>query len=350
MSTAATSASGSASGSAPSPSPSSSPAAASAAPSGRRGPRLSGLTWLVWRQHRAAFWTGIAVTVVGIAYFLQQRASMLALLDETGWPGPKSLELPAGFEIYNSRLADASSILGALLPVLVGVFLGAPLIANDLEHGTGKLVTSQTVSRGSWLARKLGIAVLMAALCTTALSAAYGWWLGPVSKLDKTLYWVAGSATGPIPVALTLLTLVGGVAIGTVLRRTLLSMVVTFGFAVAVQLMWSEFWMSLGNPVTIRTHNGVGDGAFPELPRAAYDLDQSHLTASGDLIGYGTCAKPTEQATQTCLDKHDVVGWSVDYLPTSALPGMLWTGAAIMLALTAGLAVFVLWWGRKRLY
>lgn len=335
---------------APPPSPSPSSGAAAPAPAARRGPRLSGLTWLVWRQHRAAFWTGIAVTVLGAAYFLQQRASMLAYLDRTGWPDPKALDLPAGFEVYNSRLSDASSVLGLLVPVLVGVFVGAPLIANDLEHGTGRLVTSQAVSRGSWLARKLGMAVLVVTLCTTALSAAYGWWLGPVSRLEKTLYWVAGGATGPVTVSITLLTMVGGVAIGMVLRRTLLSMVVTFGFGAVVQIVWSGYWMSLGRPVTIETHDGVGDGTFPELPPAAYDLDQSHLTGSGDTIGWGTCARATEKATNACLEKHDVVGWSMEYLPASELPGMLWTGSAIMLALTAGLTVFVLWWGRKRLY
>lgn len=290
------------------------------------------------------------MTVVGAVCFLQQRASMLAYLDKAGWPKAGAAELPTGFEVYNSRLADASSVLGLLIPVLVGVFLGAPLIANDLEHGTGRLVTSQTVSRGSWLARKLGMALAVVALCTTALSAAYGWWLGPVSRLEKTLYWVAGGATGPVPVSITLLTMAGGVAIGMILRRTLLSMVVTFGFGVAVQIVWSGYWMSLGKPVTIETHDGVGDGTFPELPTAAYDLDQSHLTASGDTIGWGTCARQTEQAANACLEKHDVVGWSLEYLPASQLPGMLWTGSAIMLALTAGLVVFVLWWGRKRLY
>ena len=29
---------------------------------------------------------------------------------------------------------------------------------------------------------------------------------------------------------------------------------------------------------------------------------------------------------------------------------MLWTGSAILLALTAAVAVFITWWDRKRLY
>ncbi|MEU8928024.1 ABC transporter [Kitasatospora sp. NPDC048545] len=316
----------------------------------RRGPLLSGLTWLVWRQHRAAFWTGLAVTATGIACFAYQRASMMEYLSGIGWPTPTSPNWSAGFETYDSRLSTTSSLLGLLMPVLVGVFLGAPLIANDLEHGTGKLVTSQAVSRSSWLARKLGMAVLVVTMCTSALSAAFGWWWGPVSKENKALYWLAGSATGPAPVALTLFTMVGGVAIGMVLRRTLLSMVVTFGFAVAVQLVWASRWLDLGHLVTVTMRDGVGNGTFPNLPEGAYDMHQSYLTGAGELLAHGTCAMETQRVINECLARNDIVGWSVDYLPPSELSPMLWTGSAILLALTVAVAVFIFWWGRKRLY
>ncbi|MDX3070566.1 ABC transporter, partial [Streptomyces sp. ND04-05B] len=155
--------------------------------------------------------------------------------------------------------------------------------------------------------------------------------------------------SGPVPVALTLLTVVGGVAIGMLLRRTLLSMVVTLGFAVALQVVWSYFRMSLGNVITVTTHNGVGDNSSPDLPGSAYVLDESYLTASGDLIGWGSCAEATEKARDACLDKAQVVGWSVDYIPISQMSSMQWLGASILLALTAGIAAFVILWGRKRL-
>jgi ABC-type transport system involved in multi-copper enzyme maturation permease subunit len=274
---------------------------------------------------------------------------MMDYLNGIGWPNPKLPNWSAGFEMYNSRLSNTSSALGLLMPVLVGVFLGAPLIANDLEHGTGKLVMSQAVSRGRWLAMKLGMAVLVVTVCTAALAAAFGWWLEPVSKEDKALYWVAGSATDPVPVALTLFTMVTGVAIGMVLRRTLLSMVVTFGFAVTVQLVWASYWLDLGNTVTVTTHGGAGTDTFP-LPEAAYEMHRSLLTGSGELLGRDSCALEIEQAINACLDKKDIVGWSVDYLPPSELSPILWTGSAILLSLTAVVAVFIFRWGRKRLY
>ncbi|MCH6162670.1 ABC transporter [Streptomyces marispadix] len=313
-----------------------------------RGPRLSGLTWLVWRQHRAAFWTAIAATGATVAWFAYQRTNMLAFLDRVGWPHPASSDWESGFQIYNSRLSDTASALGLLLPVLAGVLLGAPLIAADLEQGTGRLVNSQAVSRGRWIATKLGMAVLVVAVCSTALSAAFGWWLGPAREADKILYWVAGGVTGPVPVALTLLTLVGGVAIGMILRRTLLSMVVAFGFSVTVPAIWALNWLKFGDTRTATTSDGVRD--LPRLPDAAYDLDRYYLTASGRLLDQSACTGRTRKTIDACLDSKDVVGWSVKYLPTSELTPMLWTGAAVMFALAAAIAVFVCCWGRRRLY
>jgi hypothetical protein len=90
-----------------------------------------------------------------------------------------------------------------------------------------------------------------------------------------------------------------------------------------------------GNVVTITTHNGVGDNSSPDLPGNAYVLDESYLTASGDLIGWGSCAEATEKAREACLD--------------TQMSSMQWLGASILLALTAGIAAFVILWGRKRL-
>ncbi|MEU5198421.1 ABC transporter permease subunit [Streptomyces scabiei] len=313
-----------------------------------RGLRLSGMNWLVWRQHRAAYWTLLAATAVTVAVIVYQRQQMITYLDGYGYP-----DLTSGWEekFDQNPLNSAARLLG-LLPVVVGVLLGGPLLAGDLESGTAKLVNAQSVSRVRWLATKLGMSALVVVVCTTAVSAAFTWWWSPVRSSPYALTWADPAGfdnSGPVPVALTLLTVVGGVAIGMLLRRTLLSMVVTLGFAVALQVVWSYFRMSLGNVITVTTHNGVGDNSSPDLPGSAYVLDESYLTASGDLIGWGSCAEATEKARDACLDKAQVVGWSVDYIPISQMSSMQWLGASILLALTAGIAAFVILWGRKRL-
>ncbi|WP_327236219.1 ABC transporter permease [Streptomyces sp. NBC_01317] len=320
---------------------------------GRR-PRLSGMTWLIWRQHRAAFWTILAGTALAAAWIVYQRGQLVDFLDGYGYPGKSLAEAGGTFQQYVDAFSVVSMGLQAI-PILLGVFLGAPLVAGDLENGTAKLVAAQSTSRTRWLGTKLALAGLVVVVSTGALSAVFGWWWNPVkSEAMVVMDWTSAQAfntTGPVPVALSLFSVFGGVAIGVVLRRTLPAMVVTFGFTVVLQLVWGYFLLSLGNVVTVTTDKGVtGGNESPSLPHGAYEIDQSFVTGSGDLLGWGTCSNSqTEAARQVCLDKADVVGWSVRYLPLSQMNAMQWFGAAILFALTAGVVAFLFFWGRKRL-
>ncbi|MGW4759846.1 ABC transporter [Streptomyces chartreusis] len=318
-----------------------------------RRPRLSGMTWLVWRQHRATYWTLLGAAVLLAAWITYQHTQMMDFLHANGWPGKDINSIGPKFDPYAQAFQRVSYILG-MIPVVFGVFVGAPLLAGDLEHGTAKLVATQSGGRSRWLATKLCVTALVLVVTTAALSITFSRWWAPVKAQNTVAFWAEGSAfdnTGPVPAALSLFTVVGGVAIGLVLRRTLAAMVVTFGFAVLVQLVWGYFRLSLGDVVTVTTDKGVvAENSFPELPEAAYQIDSSYITGSGDLLGWSTCrSETTEQAQELCLKQADVVGWSVDYLPISQMTGMQWLGASILLALTAAVAVFLFAWGRKRL-
>jgi hypothetical protein len=313
---------------------------------GRR-PRLSGLNWLVWRQHRAGFWTLLALTAVCVAWLVYQRSLLMDQLTAQGWPhSSPDTWLKGG---HPERFQFVGFGLG-FVPVVLGVFLGAPLLAGDLENGTAKLVASQSVSPSRWLATKLGISGLVVVLCTGMLSVAFGRWWGPVKYLSTVLDWSDGTAfdnTGPVPVALALFTVVGGVAIGMLLRRTLMSMVVTFAFAIAVQVVWHFQRLNLGHVVTVTTRRGISPDALPPTPQAALEIDHWYISGSGRTYGWGTCAH--EASEQVCAQKYDLVGWKVDYLPISQMSGMQWLGASILFALTAAVGVFIFARGRKRI-
>lgn len=318
-----------------------------------RLPRLRGLYWLVWRQHRSAFWTLLGATALALAYVVFRRAEMTDYLNGFDWPDPSpSDDWQTGFAPYVSHMQLVAFALGCL-PVLLGVFLGAPMFAQDLENGTAKLVTSQAVGRVRWLVTKLGITMLVVVVSTVALSTAFGWWWQPISGRNSSMTWSSGAVfdtTGPVPVALALFTVAGGAAIGMLLRRTLPAMVVTFGFAVVTQLIWTRVRLELGDVVRATTTNGVrADDSWPALPAGAEELDQSYITDSGELLGWSTCAhEPSEQAVAACLDEAGVVGWAIDYLPVSQMPSMQWLGSGVLFALTAAVVVFLCLWGRKR--
>ncbi|WP_282701663.1 ABC transporter permease subunit [Streptomyces sp. CC219B] len=319
-----------------------------------RRPRLSGMTWLVWRQHRAAFWTVIGVTVLYVAWIAFQRGQMMEFLDGYGFPARSIDDVEREFQPYADAFGSVTTGLTAI-PVILGVLLGAPLLAGDLENGTAKLIAAQSVSRNRWLATKLALTGLVVVAATVALSVAFAWWWNPIKVHYADIDWTTSdyfNTTGPAPVALTLLSVFGGVAIGVILRRTLVAMVVTLGFTVALQTVWGHFAMSLGNIVTA-TSKPVSPGTvitFPEIPRTAYVADTSYVTGSGKLLDVSTCADaPIEQGIEACMKKADIVGARLDYIPMSQMGSMQWFGASILFALTAGVVAFLFIWGRKRL-
>ncbi|EDY55470.2 conserved hypothetical protein [Streptomyces sviceus ATCC 29083] len=323
-------------------------------PPAARRPRLSGMTWLVWRQHRAAFWTILAATVLCTAWMIYQRGQMMDFLDAYGFPAKNINDAETEFQPYAAAFTSVTTGLTAI-PVILGVLLGAPLLASDLENGTAKLIAAQSVSRNRWLATKLALAGLVVVVSTVTLSAVFAWWWNPIKAPYLDFDWTSReffNTTGPVPVALSLLSVFGGVLIGVILRRTLAAMVVTLGFTVALQAVWGYFKLSLGDIVTA-TSKPVSPGdlvIFPDMPRTAHELDASYVTGGGKLIDLTTCADAqTEQAAQLCMKKADIVGASVDYIPMSQMSGMQWFGASILFALTAGIVAFLFIWGRKRL-
>ncbi|MFE3825751.1 ABC transporter permease [Streptomyces sp. NPDC059092] len=317
-------------------------------------PRLGGTVWLVWRQHRAAFWTIIAATLLGVLAMLYLRGQMMDFLSAQEPTSRRSGGLPPEFETHIDRMLNIKSYIG-YIPVLAGVLLGAPLIAGDLESGTAKLVTSQSVSRLRWLTTKLAVPATMLALSTGVLSSVLTWWWNPVKGLSDGLMWTSFfGATGVTPVAYALLTFTVGVAAGLLLRRTLVSMVVTLGIVVAIGFVWSELWRYLGHVMSISTDNGVGAGRVPpELPDQAEQLGQGtyFLTSSGARLDWTTCLDQVDndRAHTACLESKHVIGWSLDYLPVDQMQTMQWLGAGIMLAITAAVVTFIITWGRKRL-
>ncbi|MDQ0688641.1 ABC-type transport system involved in multi-copper enzyme maturation permease subunit [Streptomyces achromogenes] len=319
-----------------------------------RRPRLSGMTWLVWRQHRAAFWTMIAATVLCVAWMVYQRGQMMDFLGAYGFPAKNLDDAEKEFKPYIGAFTTVTTGLTAI-PVMLGVLLGAPLLAGDLENGTAKLIAAQSVSRNRWLATKLALAGLVVTVTTVTLSAVFAWWWSPIKLHYADIDWASReffNTTGPVPVALSLLSVFGGVLIGVILRRTLAAMVVTLGFTVALQAVWGYFKLSLGDIVTA-TSKPVSPGTtitFPSVPRTAHWLDTSYVSGSGKRFDLTTCADTlSEEATTSCMKKADIVGASVDYLPISQMSGMQWLGASILFALTVGIVAFLFIWGRKRL-
>ncbi|EFL26935.1 putative transmembrane transport protein [Streptomyces himastatinicus ATCC 53653] len=207
-----------------------------------------GLLWLAWRRHRAALTAGGALLLALAGYVLYQRAGMVALLHDRNIAGCRIWQNPCNgmrFAPHDapSPLRDAYERLDAhrppllvtgwlllAVPVLIGTFVGAPLLARELESGTYKMVWSQSASRTRWLAALLGVPLTAAVAGTTALSALFTWWWWPArdqfAHLDRYAT-VPFDAVGPAAVALTVLSFFLGAALGLLIARTLPAMAAT---------------------------------------------------------------------------------------------------------------------------
>ncbi|MFH9134308.1 ABC transporter permease [Streptomyces sp. NPDC017524] len=304
--------------------------------SGRR--LLRGMPWLVVRQHRVALVCVLGLTLVGALLIAYGRNELVQLLDAKGWP-----EKDAGQPMENNRVHEyVTSILGGL-PLILAVFIGAPLIAGDQENGTAQLVTTQSATRRQWLIAKLGLAYTLALVSGVVLSALFTWWWKPYRSVFLS-DWIDGvifDNTGPVLPAFLLFLTAAGITIGALIRRVLPAMVVTFLFtAVTTMFVWDEVRRRLGDTHLFTYPMG---SELPARYAEAYEVDRWVGSADGTLYGWGTCAEATEKAQNACIKEHGIVNDVIEYLDYSQMASMQWTAAAILLAGTALLTAFTLW-------
>ncbi|MFI7239759.1 ABC transporter permease [Streptomyces cyaneofuscatus] len=298
---------------------------------------LRGLPWLVVRQHRTALACVLGLAVLGTLWIVYQRHEMVQFLEAGGWP-----EKEVRYTVDDSRSYGYISSLLSALPLILAVFVGAPLIAGDRENGTAQLVTSQSVTRRQWLIAKLGLAYTLALVCGLMLSAAFTWWWQPHRSFFLS-EWVEGRIfdnTGPVLPALLLFVTAAGITIGVLVRRVLPAMVVTFVFTAVSAYVWDEVRVRLGST---RMFTYPKDTDLPARFDEAYEVDRWVGNAQGELFGWGTCAEATEKAQNACIREHGIINDVIEYLDYEQMAAMQWTAAGILLAGTALLTGFVLW-------
>ena len=123
------------------------------------------------------------------------------------------------------------------LPGLIGVFVGAPLVARELESGTFRFAWTQGRSRAQWIVTKLVLLGAALAVLTLAFSALFTWWYGPLDAISgRMTTYGAYEVSGLVFAARTLFGFTLGALLGVVIRRTVPAMAATGAAWVAVML------------------------------------------------------------------------------------------------------------------
>uniref|UniRef100_A0AAU2UWD8 ABC transporter permease n=1 Tax=Streptomyces sp. NBC_00003 TaxID=2903608 RepID=A0AAU2UWD8_9ACTN len=306
---------------------------------------LRGLVWLMARQHRAALIACAAATVIGAAWMIHERGAMLDSLHAAGWPA-KPVDTLDGAMVgrLDRAFSDVAEYLG-YLPLLFGVFIGAPLISADQEQGTARLVSTQSVSRMRWLLWKLGLALGLVLVTTGVLGGLFGWWWRAVRPAVSST-WFDGTVfdnTLPVLTALVLFTTSLGIAIGALVRRAVTAMTLTFFASMASLLVADYLKPRLATPRRVAFPL---DGAHPAVLTDAVQVDQWIGTASGKVYGWGTCVN--DAAPEACRAKLGIVNSVWDYFGYDQMAALQWTAAGLLLGASAILVALVVWRTRRQ--
>lgn len=183
------------------------------------------MIWLAWRQQRLAALCaagGVLVVMTSVAVLGVETAAFHSAVGH-GSPALSQESLQAFW--------NAAWITLLALPLLAGLFLGAPLIAQDFEARTYRLAWTQGITRQRWVTWKLAPPLVAIALGTAVLAGAIEpaistqWTGGQQWSVGEQWYWFDQS--GFALAAYVLFAVALGVLAGALIGRTLLAMVVT---------------------------------------------------------------------------------------------------------------------------
>ena len=175
-----------------------------------------------------------------------------------------------------------------IVPVVIGMFWGAPLVARELETGTFRLAWTQSVSRLRWLLVKLGLVGLASAVVGALLSLMVSWWFSPIDKVTANRFSPASFGMhGFVPAGYALFAFALGATTGLLFRRTLPAMAVTLVGFIAARVVVAE-WVRphFMSPVTeaVRAQSERAAGASPSPPAVLVDQRQIRPNLPNALI------------------------------------------------------------------
>ncbi|MEU9338742.1 transporter [Streptomyces sp. NPDC048290] len=311
-----------------------------------------GALWLAWRQARVPVAVGAAVLLVAAAVAAYSRAGMLDDLatgrfDHCG-TGPLHCSRPGDGLPLLLDIAPLQylGLLNIALPVLIGVFWGAPLLGRDLELGTHRMVLSQGISRVQWFAARFGLAAVCAVAGSGLLATVFSWWREPAADRSYGLFWyetTALSGSGPRVVAAALFGLAVGTFLGLLTRRVLAAMGLTL-LATGLTVILLELAHKTRALVPPRSY--LSEGIAPKPPMGdkwstgTYGL----ITADGRRDSVLNCPYVSGPELRQCMTGKGYVSRYYEANPPADYWAFQWldTGVLAVAALLLTLATLLL--------
>ncbi|XVQ08073.1 ABC transporter permease subunit [Spirillospora sp. CA-255316] len=256
------------------------------------------MIWLNWRQFRLQALVGAIGLVVIAAYLLylgvEIRDAYDAYRSRCSDPGTCA-QARSGFQsTYQNTLLFLAAGLG-LIPVIIGAFWGAPLIARELELGTHRLVWNQSVTRRRWLLGRTAFVGLAAMLFTGLAGLLLTWAASPYDRVAEDRFGaVEFGARNIAPIGYAFLAFALGTLVGLLVRRTLPAMAITGAAFLALQF---------AVPNLVRPH--LIPPEKTTLPMTAQNINQARnlgsITGSPSIGGLRVPGAPDAWISETSL-------------------------------------------------
>jgi hypothetical protein len=274
------------------------------------------MIWLTWRQFRVQTLAALGALLLFAGYLTVLGRQIHAARADALAHCAGHDTCPALLGAFADHYRLPTELLGYLLlavPGLLGVFWGAPLIARELENGTHRLAWNQSVTRGRWLAAKLGLIGLLGLAVTGLADLLLSWATDPVTAVLNDRFEPAVFAShGVAPLGYTAFAFALGAALGLLCRRTVPAMAVTLlAFTV----------LQVATPALIRPH--YESPVRTSVPLTADLIGHlSKIGTYGDIDGLRVPGGPWVVDTSSMLDQagHPVghASWFQDCMNNSS--------------------------------
>ena len=253
------------------------------------------MTWVAWRQFRTPALTGVAALGLLAAFLLVTGIQMSSAFNTSGIAHCSTSTPTCGFAVEQFRQRFGSLVTIApyfqFLPGLIGVFWGAPLVAREFEHQTHLLAFTQSVTRTRWITTKLALVLGLAGIVTVAISQLLSWWYEPLARLDSGRFTPeVFSHEGVVPVAYALFAVALGVAVGSIVKRSVSAMAITLFLYFAVRFPL-ENWLRPHYLKPRHLTHSAAEGFGTR--RGDWNLASQFVDAGGDPI-------PMQQVASAC--------------------------------------------------
>jgi hypothetical protein len=315
------------------------------------------MNWVLWRQYRTTALIVGVLLVLTIAFLLISGFHILSVVQQLRLTTSCANNQETGtcslahYEYYRQTFIE--EMIGVLwlylFPLLIGLFVGAPLIAREWEQGTYRLAWTQSISRSRWLTHRLGILAVVILLTSIISALLASWWADPQISVSNT--WSLYDIRGLMPIASALFAFALGTACGTLLRKTLPAMALTLLFFLVVRIAVAIWLRSYFLPPLMSPLLDPAAQSEPAQLQNSMTVKIQYIDSLGHLLSF-------EQAYNQCINSHEIsnlcmhdhgIRYYTLYQPADRFWLFQSMEAALYIVLMLALLGLTAWLVRKRL-